>query len=267
MKNLLCFRGIGSHGIKRALRLEKEMAHFPILSSPQPIFLEVEVRPEGLSINLRKQRFNPITSIEFNKFQINTSSSIYTGPLPSKKQPLIRAIGVKKKRRILVLDGTCGLGEDTYLMARYGFSVVGIEKNPLLYIILRDTLARLGVDYPFIVRRIRIIQGDCVDIFYSLRRQKNLISLPDVVYLDPMYPVGYKRRAKEKKNMQFLRLLIGEGREEETKILLGEALKIARYKVVIKRPKRYPPLSIKGILPSHKVVGRGHRFDIYVPKG
>ncbi len=253
----ISFVGKGKHGKTRALFLKEEMAGMSF-SLPYPLCLTLEVSSTYLSISFKGAK----DDLDFTRFFIKTSSPIYTGASPSRKQPLIRAISMRKKKNLLVLDGTCGFGEDAYLLARYGFSVIGIEKNPLIYLILRDTLARLGIDYPTIIRKIKIILGDCRDIFKGIK--KGLFPSPDVVYLDPMYPSEYKRKARGKKKTQFLRLIIGEGKERDTERLLAEALKIAKHKVVIKRPRKYPPICREKIRPAHQVIGRGHRFDIYL---
>ncbi len=245
---------------RRKERIEREMGR-ELLSSSLPISLEV--RPSSLVLHFPSRVSTPFG---FYTFELDPGTPPYQGRPPSRTQPLIRAIALKRKKRIIVLDATCGLGEDAYLLARYGFSVIGVEKNPLLYLLVRDIIARIGIEDISTSTRIRLLCADSLRVLQEIHQGRIDLPLPHVVYLDPMYPSTYRRRGKEKKRMQIIRFIVGGGEDTEAKDLALAAMAIARHKVVIKRPKKHPPLDL-GVSPSHSVVGRGHRFDIYyVPK-
>ena len=61
-------------------------------------------------------------------------------------EALIKAAHSKdKKEHLTAIDGTAGLGEDSLLLAAYGFSVTLCEHNPVIAALLKDTLARARI--------------------------------------------------------------------------------------------------------------------------
>ena len=92
-------------------------------------------------------------------------------------------------------------------------------------------------------------------------KQLETRQLPDVIYLDPMYPQRTKC-ALVKKEMRLLRAMVGE--DLDAAILLAKARCFARRRVVVKRPRLAPKL---GAMEPHAVIqSRNTRFDIYLPK-
>lgn len=83
---------------------------------------------------------------------------------------------------------------------------------------------------------------------------------PDVVYLDPMYPHRQKS-ALVKKEMRVFQSLVGP--DEDADALLEPARRLAKKRIVVKRPDYAPPLA--GIVTQAAVVTKSHRFDIYPP--
>jgi hypothetical protein len=81
---------------------------------------------------------------------------------------------------------------------------------------------------------------------------------PDVVYIDPMFPTG--RRAMERKPLRVLRKLVGG--DIDSGELLALSLKVARHRVVAKRPRKAPPLGGREPTTYHR--GRSLRYDVYV---
>ena len=103
--------------------------------------------------------------------------------------------------------------------------------------------------------RLHFLAGDAQVLLSQLARD----DLPDVIYLDPMFPPR-RKSALVKKEMQLLqRLLPAEPAPEP---LLKMSLRLARKKVVVKRPKTAPPLCAD---PSLMLAGKNTRFDIYHP--
>lgn len=64
----------------------------------------------------------------------------------SRRQPLARAVGLKK-RTPTVLDATAGLGRDAIVLARLGCVVTAVERSPVLAAMLRDALDRAAAQY------------------------------------------------------------------------------------------------------------------------
>jgi 16S rRNA (guanine1516-N2)-methyltransferase len=98
--------------------------------------------------------------------------------------------------------------------------------------------------------------GDGVTVLERLAGEA-LEDRPDVVYLDPMFPTG--RKTAERKAMRVLRLISGDDLDADR--LLGAALKVARRRVVVKRPLRGEAL--RGAEPMVMHRGKSLRFDVY----
>ena len=104
-----------------------------------------------------------------------------------------------------------------------------------------------------IVSRMNLIPGDSITGIQSLDR------IPDLVYLDPMFPVK-RKDARAKKKLQLLQRL--EAPCDDEAALLEAALAIRPQKVVVKRPVRGPHLA--GRKPSYSLAGKTVRFDCHV---
>lgn len=193
-----------------------------------------------------------------------------------RSQPLLRAVRGKKKYLgiPLILDGTAGFGEDSWLLAALGHRIIACERNRLVYAILRDAQARAGITMPFAARRIKLMHQDLYDILQKIDnvQQQNAqnhnclqgqLPRPDIIYLDPMYP-GYKRRkTAERKPIQVLRMIVGDDLQDEERIMRS-SLAVARNRVVVKRPIKAECFALNLCQPVHQVFGRSVRYDIYV---
>jgi 16S rRNA (guanine1516-N2)-methyltransferase len=172
-----------------------------------------------------------------------------------KDEAIARACGLQKLKQPHILDGTAGLGRDALVLAQLGATVALNERNPVVAILLADGLARLQYSDPELASRLYFAGTDC---FISPREFSPAI---DVVYLDPMYPKGdRKARAAVKKDMQMFQQLVGSDLDAD--LLLAPALKIAKHRVVVKRPQHADFLA--GQKPDIQVVSKKHRFDIYL---
>ncbi|MDD5850127.1 MAG: class I SAM-dependent methyltransferase [Firmicutes bacterium] len=150
------------------------------------------------------------------------------------------------------VDATAGLGEDSLLLAASGFCVTLIEKDPVIAALLADAMARAAKD-PLLagaVGRMRLLEGDSIEILGALT------FVPDVVYLDPMFPERQKSGLVKKK-FQLLHDLEQPCMDGEA--LLAAALSAGPRKVVIKRPKKGPYLG--GRKPSFSLEGKAIRYD------
>ena len=173
------------------------------------------------------------------------------------KEPLARAVGLKGAAVPTVLDATAGLGRDAFVLAALGCQVSLVERSPIIAALLRDGIARALADRDTqaIAQRMQPRVGDAASIIDHLSEHDS----PDVIYLDPMYPHRSKS-ALVKKEMRLLRALVGE--DLDAPRLLETALRRARKRVVVKRPRL--AASLPGLAPSHTLLGSTTRFDIYL---
>lgn len=151
---------------------------------------------------------------------------------------VVRAVRSGLPPAALVHDFTAGLGRDSLLLAAAGLKVVMFERNIILHLLLRDALERLRLADPQLHSRLSLVHGDATS--YAL-----LGDVPEVVYLDPMYPANeVGRRSNVKKETQMLhRILEDEGSDDvNNRLLFDKALESAQQKVVVKRPILSDPL-------------------------
>ncbi|WP_370584036.1 class I SAM-dependent methyltransferase [Motiliproteus sp. SC1-56] len=177
-------------------------------------------------------------------------------------QQIAKAIGIKGGRRPSVADVTAGLGRDGFVLATLGCTVTLVERSPVVASLLADGLARAQQDPEVgpIIARLSLITGDSIHWLEQLGPDGP--ACPDVIYLDPMFPHSNKT-AQVKKEMRLFRDLVGDDPDAEA--LLARALKVARYRVVVKRPRKAPPIA--GPEPGFRLEGKSGRFDIYPLRG
>ena len=173
------------------------------------------------------------------------------------KQLLARAIGLGQGRTKTVLDATAGLGQDAFVLAAWGLSVRLLERSTVVAALLRDGLerARSNPRTEEIVARTSLTVADARDVLRDLDRD----AAPDVVYLDPMYPLSGKSAAK-RKELRLLRLLLGD--DDDAPELFAAARQRARRRVVVKRARHAPPIATSP--PDLTFTGTTVRYDIYL---
>ncbi len=155
----------------------------------------------------------------------------------------------------LAVDATAGLGEDAFILASGGYSVVLCEYNPVIAALLADALDRAGKDPDLsrISARMTLVEGSSIDFLGRMEKR------PDLVYLDPMFPAKQKSGISKKKLQLFQKLEMPCSREEE---LMEAARAAGPERIVVKRPLKGPALA--GKKPSHSIEGKNIRFDCYV---
>ena len=155
----------------------------------------------------------------------------------------------------LAVDATAGLGEDAFILACGGYSVVLCEYNPVIAALLGDALERAGRDPDLarIASRMTLAEGSSIDFLNRMERR------PDLVYLDPMFPAKQKSGISKKKLQLFQKLEMPCSREEE---LMEAALAAGPERIIVKRPVKGRALA--GKKPSHSIGGKKIRFDCYV---
>lgn len=170
--------------------------------------------------------------------------------------PLLKAVGIKKGKphRPTVIDCTAGLGEDSWLLAAHGATVMSIERQPVIAALLEDALLRAGQSNPEIAGRLTLYHADAAVWLSEHGKAYN----PDVVLLDPMFPAG--RKTAERKPLRVLRMLAGDDPDADE--LFAAALATGAHRVVVKRPAHAPSLAGQKSAVIHK--GRGHRLDVYL---
>lgn len=179
-------------------------------------------------------------SIDFNKDKQNYAKK----KISIKKELISRALGAGKYG-LRILDLTAGLGIDAVFLAQLGYSVVSLERNPLIYLALTTALEKKpDLD-------LKIIFNDA----YHYLKEQPIHS--DVIYFDPMFPEKNKS-ALPRQEMVFFRNLVGA--DEDALNVLREALLIRSVKrVVVKRSIKAPVL----LKPQSEVKGKLVRFDLY----
>ena len=164
---------------------------------------------------------------------------------------LLKALGVKDKVRMHVLDATAGLGRDAFFMAKFGLDVTMIERSPLLAQLLNDALKQNATT----IKRLKLLTGDALKLIPTLPQF-------EVIYLDPMFHQK-KQKAKVKKDLQILQIL-HQDEPQDSVDLLKIALKYMKSRVVVKRPINAPFLGL--IQPQWSLRGTTTRFDVYASR-
>jgi 16S rRNA (guanine1516-N2)-methyltransferase len=172
-----------------------------------------------------------------------------------KKEMLSKAIGIKKSYFPFVVDATAGLGNDAFLLAFLGCRVCMIERHPVIAALLQDGLYRGRQDKKighWLKKRLYLIFHDSCNVLTNFK--------PDVIYLDPMYPINTKT-ALPKKNMQIFRKLIKHDNNFEQLLIISR--RVAKNRVVVKRP-HYAKCFLENQI-NFTISGKTHRFDVYNP--
>lgn len=176
-----------------------------------------------------------------------------------KKELLAKAVGIKKRITLKVLDATAGLGTDAFILANLGCNVTMLERSPIIGSLLEDGLRRLNANALGKKLKLKLNLTQAIDfinkIFYMNQEA------PDIIYLDPMYPERTKS-ALGKKQMRILHAIVGE--DQDIADVFDIALKVAQKRVVVKRPKLAMYLCNKK--PDIIYSGKSSRFDVYMKK-
>lgn len=256
----------------------KNSSHSLIALSSDASAAEKQAQAQLLSAHLALPLVDS-TNAEFKYLLVVTNQGLELRQVGSKTKPILidflsnasnyrrlhgggrgeliaRAVGLKKQAKLFVLDATAGLGQDAFVLACLGCQVHCLERSPIIAALLQDALDRLLAHEEWKDLPLSLTQ---IDAKHYLSRYPDNQILPDVIYLDPMFPPRSKT-ALVKKEMRWLQDLLGH--EDDVVELLQLALKVARKRVVIKRPRLAPV--IDGLRPSLQVCGKSSRFDVYL---
>lgn len=211
------------------------------------------VSADGLGIQQTGEDAPGIVNVDF----LSGSSMYRREHGGGKSQGVAKAVGVKKGNRPYVLDATAGLGRDGFVLACLGCPVTFVERTAVIAALLEDGISRAkqSDELKKIMNNVSLVKSDSRSYIAALSED----DFPDVVYLDPMFPQRTKS-AKVKKEMAVFHDLVGA--DDDSAELLKAALRVAKDRVVVKRPKGSE--FVGGVIPSHEIPGFFGRYDVYV---
>ena len=103
----------------------------------------------------------------------------------TKTELILKAVKLKKEKEdTWIIDATAGMGEDSLILASFGYNVIMYERDPVIAALLADTMKRAKAN-PYlinIVNRMTLVNMD------SIEAMKNLSKKADIILLDPMFP-------------------------------------------------------------------------------
>ncbi len=201
-------------------------------------------------LELYSADLNQSVSVDFNSNDIQNKIN------PQQAKPaILKAIEGRSNHSLKVLDGTAGLGSDSFVIASRKHTVTSTERSGIIYLLLLDGLRRANLH--------ETIGKYANNITPLYSTTENFLSQTketfDVIYLDPMFPER-KKSAKVKKGMQILQLLLGHANCNESKLF--EMAFSRSKKLVIKRAINNPYFAERK--PTNSLKGKTNRFDIYV---
>lgn len=181
-----------------------------------------------------------------------------------KGQSIAKAVGIKGSRFYPhVVDLTAGLGQDSFVLATLGCHITCVERVPVIFHLLYNGLSRANKsdddELKQIVDRIELHHQQSLEYLNTLNEPV------DVIYLDPMFPEREKS-AKVKKSMTAFQSIVGG--DMDAGELLSMALEKAKYRVIVKRPRKAPGIDeqwpdLDLPKPGLVLAGKSSRFDIY----
>lgn len=187
-----------------------------------------------------------LLEIDFDKNHLEYERKGHRG----KNELIAKALGVGKGCR-KVLDLSVGLGVDSVFLTQLGFQVVGVERSPVLYALLKEAFERTQKDY---LKSYQLFHDDSL---HFLKTHQGMLDV-DCIYFDPMYP-HKKKSALPKQEMVVFRDLVGH--DEDASEVLKQALQWPVKRVVVKRPM-YAEELLLGV--RHSYEGKVVRYDTYM---
>lgn len=168
-----------------------------------------------------------------------------------KKEPLARALGLSKNPETTVLDGTAGTGKDAMLMLSYGARIESMERNPFIYLLLKDALKRLSESElaDQYEPNYTIQFGPC----QKLNREQ---CQGKVFFYDPMFP-ALRNKSKSKKEMELFKNLTGGDEDIESVFLWAKEQPFS--KIVFKQSVHDKPLG----KPTASFKGKSVQYHMY----
>lgn len=175
---------------------------------------------------------------------------------------LARACGLGSRRggstaaALQILDGTGGWAVDALTLGYLGAAVTVVERSLPVWALAHDLL---------LAQPMPNVDLQHADLWQWLAQRQAPAPQFDVVYLDPMFPVRNKSAAPGKR-LQYLAGLLDAEQAQTTPDIerwLLDAIPHARHRIVVKRRRTDPPLSVA---PTWQIKGRTIRYDVYSPQ-
>jgi len=219
-------------------------------NSTSPFYLQLT--PQHLELIQTGKNSPGSIFVDFTAGQV-AHRRLYGG---GKSQTIAKAIGINKISKPLILDATAGMGKDAFVFASLGARVIMMERSPISAALLSDGLQRAAHDDDIadIIQNISFIFGDARQLNTSIQ----LKEIPDIIYLDPMFPHRNKSAAIKKEMLAFQQLI---GEDLDSDELLDICRKVAKQRVVVKRPIKAEFLN--HTKPSYSMKMKKHRFYVY----
>jgi 16S rRNA (guanine1516-N2)-methyltransferase len=163
--------------------------------------------------------------------------------------------------KLIAIDATAGMGEDSLLLAAAGFEVIMFERDEVIAALLEDGLSRAKEDTRLaeIASRMTLRHEDSITALGGIAHERSAAA-PALILLDPMFPARTKSAAVKKK-FQLIHDLEQPCDDEER--LMRAAIGARPQKVVVKRPVKGPDLA--GIKPAYRITGKAIRYDVIIP--
>jgi len=171
--------------------------------------------------------------------------------------------------KLKAMDATAGFGEDSLILAAAGFEVTLYEKDPVIAALLKDCLlrARKIPEIKDMVMRMKLVEGDSIKAMLDMAERANsddnrvVSDMPDLIYLDPMFPERQKS-SKIKKKFQLIQKLERPCFDGEE--MVNAALSLNPKKILIKRPMKAELLGDRK--PEFSYKGTSIRYDCFMQK-
>jgi len=267
--------------LRAAARLSVDL-NLPFLEAPVKTGVDALLVAAHGRLELRMIGGDPITRGGRALFADWSKLDVTSAQGKRIKQPIGKALGIKKASDppLTVIDATAGWGEDSWLMAGLGCEVLMVERNRILATLLRDAMLRSATD-PAVLQvaaRLTLVQTNAIHLLRRIAYQHtghahdtSKIALddlpqnlevfmhPDVVFLDPMFPL--RKKGAEGKPMKVVRQLVGG--DDDSSQLLDAALRVAGKRVIVKRPLHGEPLGEREADVTFE--GKSMRYDVYLP--
>lgn len=184
------------------------------------------------------------------------------------KELLSRACGWHLGHRT-VLDLTSGLGTDSVFLSQAGFQVKGLERNPYIFILLKESLNRVRQENSAkLWKDLEFVWADAKAYLEISQGAEGPNEPAEILYYDPMFP-GSNKSALPGKEMQIFRLLLREDLLDTSyeNSVLERALTSRSKLLVFKRPLKAPEVEILDQGPHRTYAGKLIRYDVYEIKG
>ena len=202
----------------------------------------------GLSFIKNSQNLNKNIQIDFLKGKLG-----WRLRRSQHESNLKKALG-KAKTQLSIFDATAGFLSDSMIFLSLGHKVTAVEQSKVIYCLVKDAIRRASPELEFL-KNLNFSYGD------SAKKYSKLQSTPDVIYLDPMYPILKKNQKKSSYIEAITFILENENIEEKDEDLINKFLKTEYKKIILKRPlkhkKKYSNI-------NYQIKGSTTRFDIYI---